>query len=100
MEYLNAFLCGGLLCAVGQIREEGVASIEHHESDGVASAGAELPGEDRPWLVVRIASAGVSELEKRRIDALVAAVKPAHVEHRIEWGDGPAPTGPGSEAAA
>ena len=48
-----------------------------------ASGGA-LPGTSTPFLTVRLAVERVSRVETRRLDAVVAATKPAHVPHRVE----------------
>lgn len=65
------------------------AAVEVRENGGSAWAqapGADLPGDPTPRLVVRIAAEDLPDLERRRIDALVSAVKPAHVPHTIELG--------------
>jgi phage tail-like protein len=36
-------------------------------------------------IVVRVRLAGGTEADLARVDALVAAIKPAHVIHRVEW---------------
>lgn len=42
------------------------------------------PGSDEPLLVVRVRLTDPSEVAIRRLDALVAATKPAHIPHRVE----------------
>lgn len=72
------------------------APVEVRESGASAwsrTPGADLPGDPGPRLVIRIGADELSSLERRRIDALVAAVKPAHVPHEIELG--PVTEGPG-----
>ncbi|RFU18906.1 phage tail protein I [Geodermatophilus marinus] len=64
----------------------GVAA-EVTESGGAAwsaEPGAALPGSAEPFLLVRIRVADLATVDVRRVDALVAAVKPAHVPHRVE----------------
>ena len=63
------------------------ARSEIVESGGAATSvepGSALPGTERAELLVRL---GVSDLEAfdvRRLDAIVAMVKPAHIPHRVE----------------
>ncbi len=60
------------------------AAVEIEENGGCtwsAVPGGALPGTPEPLLVVRV-HADPSELA--RLDAIVAAAKPAHVPHRIE----------------
>jgi phage tail-like protein len=46
--------------------------------------GAPLPGTAEPRLTVRIRVPDPSSVDRRRIDAIVASAKPAHVLHEIE----------------
>lgn len=67
------------------------------ESGGVVASddpGAEPAGEDVPMLVVRLISDAPNGVDQRRLDAIVAAVKPAHLPHRVEviTRDGHTPT--------
>ncbi|HTW06344.1 MAG TPA: phage tail protein [Acidimicrobiales bacterium] len=48
-----------------------------------AEAGGALPGSDACELHVTVTVSADSELDERRLDALVAAAKPAHVRHRV-----------------
>jgi phage tail-like protein len=60
---------------------------EIEESGGVtasATPGAPLPGRPEPALVVRLRVDDPTTVDVRRLDVLVAAVKPAHVPHRVE----------------
>lgn len=52
----------------------------------VASAdpGTPLPGADRPGLLVRVRIPDPSTVDAARLDALVAANKPAHLPHTLE----------------
>jgi phage tail-like protein len=45
---------------------------------------SDIPGDPRPSLVIKIGIDSMSDVDRRRIEALVSAVKPAHVPHRIE----------------
>lgn len=61
--------------------------VEVEESGGVAwsdQSGGALPGRPDFEIVVRIRAADPSAVPVARLDAMVAAVKPAHVTHRIE----------------
>ncbi|MGH9077292.1 MAG: phage tail protein [Acidimicrobiales bacterium] len=49
-----------------------------------ATPGGDLPGRSEPDLVVRVRLPGAGEDERRRIEAIVEATKPAHVPHRVE----------------
>lgn len=62
-------------------------TVEIIENGGTAwsiDPGGELPGSARPLVVVRVHAADPKEVDVGRVDALVAAAKPAHVEHRVE----------------
>ena len=43
-----------------------------------------MPGLCGPRLVVRVTVADPDAIDTARLDALVAAAKPAHVPHRVE----------------
>lgn len=61
--------------------------VEIAESGGVAwsaTSGGSLPGAPRPSLHVRVTVPRVSDVEAARLDALVAAAKPAHLGHTVE----------------
>lgn len=67
------------------------------EPGGVVASGdpaAEPPGDDAPLLIVRLISDAPDGVDQRRLDAIVAAVKPAHLPHRVEvvTRDGHTPT--------
>ncbi|MGY1640654.1 phage tail protein I [Geodermatophilus sp. SYSU D00703] len=53
-------------------------------ADWSGEAGAPLPGSAAPFLVVRLRVPDPATVDVRRLDALVAAVKPAHVPHEVE----------------
>jgi phage tail-like protein len=76
---------------VGGLRDAVLAVFdvepEIRESGGTSwsgEAGGALPGSPEPHLLVRIRVPDDVALDARRLDALVAAVKPAHVPHRVE----------------
>jgi phage tail-like protein len=58
--------------------------VEPGGSRWSATAGSPLPSPDHTELLVRLAVADPAAFDLRRLDALVALVKPAHVEHRVE----------------
>jgi phage tail-like protein len=87
----------GIRAAVALVADAAVEVRENGGSHWSASPGSELPGSPAPGLVVRIDVEDMSDLWRRRIDALVEAVKPAHVPHRIEFG--PVDAGPGDGEA-
>jgi phage tail-like protein len=60
---------------------------EIEESGGAVvseAPGGPLPGRPDPHLVVRLRLPEPTERDQRRLDALVAAIKPAHVPHLVE----------------
>lgn len=76
------------------------APAEVIESGGASWSqrpGSALPGDAAPQLVVRVDLPELSDLERRRLDALIGLVKPAHVPHRIELGSVRASTAPDSD---
>ena len=57
------------------------------DSGGVAfstTPGGSLPGADEPRLVVRVRVADPESVDVTRLDALIAAAKPAHIPHQVE----------------
>jgi phage tail-like protein len=57
------------------------------ESGGVswsATADGPLPGRPEPALTVRVRNANTAAVEPGRVEAIVAAAKPAHVPHAVE----------------
>jgi phage tail-like protein len=57
------------------------------DSGGVAwsaTPDAALPGSPEPHLTVRVRVDDPAAIDVRRLDAIVAAVKPAHVPHQLE----------------
>jgi phage tail-like protein len=62
-------------------------TVEIVENGGTAwsiDPGGELPGSPQPLVVVRVHVDDPKAVDAGRVDALVAAAKPAHVEHRVE----------------
>lgn len=62
-------------------------TVEIVENGGTAwsiDPGGELPGSAKPLVVVRVLVSDPKTIDASRVDALVAAAKPAHVEHRVE----------------
>ena len=76
------------------------ADVEVEETGGTewsASPGKAMPGSAEPHLLVRVRCERPDDVDARRLDAIIAAVKPAHVPHRVEVlardGAGAAPSG-------
>jgi len=67
-----------------------VEIIENGATGWSVDAGGELPGSRDPLVVVRVTIPDPKSVDAVRLDALVAAAKPAHVLHRIELIKGPA----------
>ncbi len=65
--------------------------IENGATGWSVDPGGELPGSAEPLVVVRVTVPDPKAVDAGRLDALVAAAKPAHVMHRIELVKGPAP---------
>lgn len=62
-------------------------TVEITENGGTAwsiDPGGELPGSPDPLVVVRVAVDDPAAVDRARLNALIAASKPAHVEHRFE----------------
>lgn len=61
--------------------------VEIEESGGCTwstEPGGALPGADRGALHVRVRVADPASVDRRRLDALIAEVKPAHLAHTVE----------------
>lgn len=78
-------------------------TVEITENGGTAwsiDAGGEIPGSAKPLVVVRVVVDDPDSVDRARLNALIAAAKPAHVEHRFEvvkaGGRRPAASGQGS----
>lgn len=64
-------------------------ACEVHESGAVAwslDPAAVPPGSEEPSLVVTVLAGDPAAVDLERVDALVAALKPAHVPHRVRVG--------------
>lgn len=62
-------------------------TVEIIENGGTAwsiDPGGELPGSPKAQVVVRVHVDDPKGVDAARVEALVAAAKPAHVEHRVE----------------
>ena len=62
-------------------------TVEIIENGGTAwsiDPGGELPGSPKAQVVVRVHVDDPKSVDAARVEALVAAAKPAHVEHRVE----------------
>ncbi len=70
-----------------------VEIIENGATGWSVDPGGDLPGSPEPLVVVRVTVPDPKAIDGGRLDALVAAAKPAHVMHRIELVKGPAPKG-------
>lgn len=87
----------GIRDAVSLVTRAPVEVVENGAAAWSQTPVSDIPGEPRASLLVRIHVDGMSDLDRRRVDALVSAVKPAHVPHRIELvGAPPADVGPSS----
>jgi phage tail-like protein len=61
--------------------------VDIEENGGTAwsiDPGGELPGSPEPMVVVRVHVPDPKAIDPLRLDALVGAAKPAHVEHQVE----------------
>lgn len=67
----------GLLGLPTEVVETGGATWSRDATDP-------LPGEPVPALVVRVSPANTDDLDVDRLQAVVEAVKPAHVMHRVQ----------------
>ena len=62
-------------------------TVELHETGGIAvstTAGTSFPGSPNFAVLVRITVDDPAKVNVSRLDALVAAAKPAHVTHKVE----------------
>jgi phage tail-like protein len=70
-----------------QVEIQTGGTVEIIENGGIAwsmDPGGELPGSPKPLVVVRVQVDDPKAVDATRVEALVAAAKPAHVEHRVE----------------
>ncbi len=71
----------------GQVEIQTGGSVEIVENGATGwsvDPGGELPGSPEPLVVVRVTVPDPKAIDTQRLDAMVAAAKPAHVTHRIE----------------
>ena len=61
-----------------------VEIVENGATGWSVDPGGELPGSPEPLVVVRVTVPDPKSVDAARLDAMVAAAKPAHVLHRIE----------------
>lgn len=61
-----------------------VSIVENGATGWSVDPGGELPGTPDPLVVVRVTVPDPRAVDAQRLDAVVAAAKPAHVLHRIE----------------
>jgi phage tail-like protein len=72
----------------------GVLEVEVEDSGGAAwssTSGAELPGRAAAMLHIRVFAAAREDVNLRRLEGIINAVKPAHVPHTLEIVPGVAP---------
>ena len=74
----------GVRAAVGALFDTPPQVTESGGTAWSAEPGSDLPGSAQTELVVRMAVSDPDAFDLRRLDALVAMVKPAHVPHRVE----------------
>lgn len=82
--YARRGTAGGL---AGQVAIYTGVEPEIIQNGGVAwsgTPGGEIPGSPEPYLKVRLAVPDPAAVDVRRLDAIVAAAKPAHVVHEVE----------------
>ena len=80
----------------GQVEIQTGGSVEIVENGATGwsvDPGGDLPGTSDPLVVVRVRVPDPKAIDGNRLDALVAAAKPAHVMHRIELVKGAADKG-------
>ena len=74
----------GIRDAVRLVVEGDVEIFETGAAAWSETPGGRLPGQNPPQLLVRVHTPDPTAVDQRRLDALVAATKPAHVPHRVE----------------
>ncbi len=85
---------GTAAALAGQVEIQTGGSVEIIENGATGwsvDAGGDLPGSPDPLVVVRVTVRDPKAVDTGRLDALVAAAKPAHVLHRIELVKGSVP---------
>ena len=74
----------GVRAAVGALLDTEPEIVESGGAAWSETSGAALPGSERAELLVRIAVDDPEAFDVRRLEALIALIKPAHVPHRVE----------------
>ncbi len=74
----------GVRSAVRALFESAPEIVESGGSGWSVDAGSALPGSERTDLLVRLQVEDPETFDVRRLEALVAMIKPAHVPHRVE----------------
>jgi phage tail-like protein len=74
----------GVRSAVGALFDGPIEIIESGGAGTSLDSGSALPGTDRAELIVRLGVNDIDGFDVRRLDAIVAMVKPAHVPHSVE----------------
>lgn len=78
---------GTAAALAGQVEIQTGGSVEIIENGATSwsvDTGGDLPGSPEPLVVVRVTVPDPKTIDAARLDALIAAAKPAHVLHRIE----------------
>jgi phage tail-like protein len=70
--------------AVNSVFNQEVEIIESGGVTASAEPDATPEGDEEPMLLVRLITDAPNGVDQRRLDAIVAAVKPAHLPHRVE----------------
>ncbi|HZM66011.1 MAG TPA: phage tail protein [Nakamurella sp.] len=74
----------GVRAAVGALFDAPPEIVESGGASWSADAGSSLPGSAQTELLVRLQVSDPETFDVRRLEALVAMIKPAHVPHRVE----------------
>jgi len=74
----------GIAEAVRLAIDAEVTVTESGAADWSETPGGELPGTARPQLRLTVRPRAGSPIDRQRLEAVVAAVKPAHVPHTID----------------
>lgn len=74
----------GIVAAVHLVLEGEVEVTESGGATWSATPGGTLPGRSQPRVTVRVRPRPGTAVDQAQLDALVGAVKPAHVPHRVK----------------
>ncbi len=74
----------GVRSAVRALFDSPPEIVESGGSVWSVNAGSTLPGSERTDLLVRLRVDDPETFDVRRLEALVAIIKPAHIPHRVE----------------